>query len=325
MGFPRRHKGRRNNYPPEKEWKPARWGDADVGRWNQGVNGEEGLAGGIERGWDVVELGAGALRKTAHLLTALADSLPNLPANTPPPITYHALDLSLPELDRVLGQMDEAYGDALNGRVACVGLHGDYNAGIKVVRSGSLAALTESDLRTPSSPSSSAQSGSSPPGSPLSAALVTPAQEPTVLPTVIAGEDDFAALDATHEDVTIKESSVNATAPEHAEDEAPAPASDRPLHFMFLGSSLGNFERKEAAPFLKSLPLRQGDTLLLGLDGRPAPGPEGRKKVETAYNDPSGYTRAFEEHGWDVARTELGLPLDDGVEFVGRYNEILGE
>ncbi len=44
---------------PAKPWKPARWGDADVGRWNNGVNGEEGLGGGFEPGWDVVELGAG--------------------------------------------------------------------------------------------------------------------------------------------------------------------------------------------------------------------------------------------------------------------------
>jgi uncharacterized SAM-dependent methyltransferase len=99
----------------------------------------------------------------------------------------------------------------------------------------------------------------------------------------------------------------------------------RPLHLVFLGSSLGNFEREAAAPFLASLPLRQGDTLLLGLDGRPPPGPEGSKKVEVAYNDPAGHTRAFEEHGWDVVREELGLKGDAGVEFVGRYNEELGK
>lgn len=307
MGFPRRRRTGRNNYPPEKDWKPARWGDADVGRWNQGVNGEEGLAAGIERGWDVVELGAGALRKTAHLLSALADTLPEDTETSP--ITYHALDLSFPELDRVLGQMEDGYGAALAGRVACVGLHGDYNAGIKVVRSGTLATL-QSDLDTPSTPSAETASA---PGSPLSANLVTPAMEATDLPS-IANDDD---LSLAGEDIALKAAAAPA-------EEEPAPASDRPLHFMFLGSSLGNFAREEAAPFLKSLPLRQGDTLLLGLDGRPPNGPEGRKKVEVAYNDPAGYTRAFEEHGWDVARKELGLEPDDGIEFVGRYNEALG-
>ena len=44
---------------PEKPWREAKWGDAEVGRWNNGVNGEQGLGGGFERGYDVVELGAG--------------------------------------------------------------------------------------------------------------------------------------------------------------------------------------------------------------------------------------------------------------------------
>lgn len=44
---------------PAQPWKPARWGDAAVGKWNNGVNGEQGMGGGFERGYDVVELGAG--------------------------------------------------------------------------------------------------------------------------------------------------------------------------------------------------------------------------------------------------------------------------
>jgi len=61
MGFSNRDEKdkRETSREPAKPWKPARWGDADVGKWNNGVNGEEGLGGGIERGWDVVELGAG--------------------------------------------------------------------------------------------------------------------------------------------------------------------------------------------------------------------------------------------------------------------------
>jgi hypothetical protein len=46
-------------HPPERPWSPARWGDSAVGKWNDGVNGEEGLGGGFARGYDVVELGAG--------------------------------------------------------------------------------------------------------------------------------------------------------------------------------------------------------------------------------------------------------------------------
>jgi hypothetical protein len=44
---------------PSKPWRPAKWGDAALGKYNNGVNGEEGLGGGQVRGWDIVELGAG--------------------------------------------------------------------------------------------------------------------------------------------------------------------------------------------------------------------------------------------------------------------------
>lgn len=50
-----------HEHAPDKRWKPARWGDADVGKWNNGVNGEAGIGGGWERGYDVVELGAGCV------------------------------------------------------------------------------------------------------------------------------------------------------------------------------------------------------------------------------------------------------------------------
>ncbi|BEJ14712.1 hypothetical protein CspHIS471_0404790 [Cutaneotrichosporon sp. HIS471] len=275
---------------------------ADVGRWNKSVNGEEGLAAGITHGWDVVELGAGALRKTAHMLTALADSVPDLET---PPITFYALDLSLPELDRVLGEMEEGYGSVLNGRVACVGLHGDYNAGIKVVQTGTLSSFTSGAV-TPSLNASASESGS--PGSPTSAHLVTPAMKATDLST-IPNEDELKDLMANLE----------------LKDAPAVVEGERPLHFLFFGSTLGNFEREAAMSFLKQLPLRPGDTLLLGLDGRPVPGPEGCNKVELAYNDPKGYNNAFAWNAWDVVRAELGLVPDHyGIEVTGRYNEIMG-
>lgn len=63
MGFPgkdrqEREKDRVPRYE-EKRWRQGKWGDMEVGKWNMGVNGEEGLGGGWERGYDVVELGAG--------------------------------------------------------------------------------------------------------------------------------------------------------------------------------------------------------------------------------------------------------------------------
>lgn len=100
-----------------------------------------------------------------------------------------------------------------------------------------------------------------------------------------------------------------------------------PLHLLFLGSSLGNFDRSGSANFLRSLPLRPGssDTLLLGLDGR-----NGKARVEKAYNDPDGYTAKFILNGLDVTAKALGLSGDEAnliekFQYVGTYNEELGE
>lgn len=137
---------------------------------------------------------------------------------------------------------------------------------------------------------------------------------------------------------------------------------ERPRHILFLGSSLGNFDRSETAPFLSALPLRPGsqDTLLIGLDGRPSavkhvqtsgsrtplgsvtditrPGTpdyfQGQKKVEIAYDDPKGKTRDFIMHGLEVVNQELkngggtgdDSSLDLGAwEYKSRYNIRLGE
>lgn len=296
-----------------------------------------------------------ALRKTAHLLTALASSLPDPSSNAstlPPPITYHPLDLSYPELNRVLGEMHEAIGDKIEGKVACVGLHGDYEAGLQFIRDGKLAQMRKSlndkpenfaeELFVSSTASSAPQTipadnqtyqEDSPILSPSSIHLVTPRDAPCPLPAmdprIVQGDsspNSYSSEPSDEHMPALKE--INH--PRSAAREAPAPRissypaeADRPLHFIFLGSSLGNFERPSAAPFLKSLPLRAGDTLLLGLDGRPTPGEEGNKKVEIAYNDPAGHTKRFEEHGWDIVKRELGVKGD--AEFVGRYNEELGE
>jgi hypothetical protein len=286
-----------------------------------------------------------------------------------PPITYHPLDLSYPELDRVLGEMDETFGEELRGKVECIGLHGDYEAGLQLIREEKLSTLRRPPLsgRHDSIGQESENAGLSDAAtlSPASSAsIVTPEiplkqldHSPPLSPSTIE-EINISPLPrpVTDSSCELTPCGSNLSAiPESAswsplteEDPLASPAdpkaihdamlhagvskdaatpenTGRPLHIVFLGSSLGNFDRPSAGPFLKSLPLRAGDTLLLGLDGRPAPGKEGTRKVEIAYNDPAGYTRAFEEHGWEVVRKELGLKDDAGVEFVGRYNEVLGE
>lgn len=93
-----------------------------------------------------------------------------------------------------------------------------------------------------------------------------------------------------------------------------------PLHIMFLGSSLGNFTHGDGAAFLRSLPLRRGygDTLLIGLDHDNDP-----TKIETAYDDPKGYTRKFIMNGLKAAGSTLGdenMFDEDKWDYVGKYN-----
>lgn len=285
-----------------------------------------------------------ALRKTAHLLKALSSALPPAPANAAElaePITYHPLDLSRPELHRVLGEMDEAYGKELNGKVSCIGLHGDYEAGLQMIRDGKLHELRDKQFGPHADEDAISLASSSPvqrtipigklhledeaqhrDRSRASSAVeaIRPEDLTSPVPSAITDESSEISKNDLHSSGTW--SPIENSSPATQEGEGPI---SRPLHFLFLGSSLGNFDRASAAPFLKSLPLKPGDTLLLGLDGRPPPGEEGRKKVEMAYNDPAGHTRAFEEHGWDVVKQEMGInESSPGVEFVGRYNEEMG-
>ncbi|KAI0662002.1 histidine-specific methyltransferase [Cubamyces menziesii] len=100
--------------------------------------------------------------------------------------------------------------------------------------------------------------------------------------------------------------------------------ASRPLHMLFLGSTLGNFARREdMAAFLKTLPLRagSGDTLLLGMDQN-----DDGDMIYTAYNARMGLTRAFTMNGLVYAGRILG---DEDLfdvpnwEYVGRYVESL--
>ncbi|KAF7972559.1 hypothetical protein HWV62_17674 [Athelia sp. TMB] len=96
---------------------------------------------------------------------------------------------------------------------------------------------------------------------------------------------------------------------------------DPPLHIMFLGPSLGNFDREGGTAFLRPLPLRagHGDTLLIGLDHD-----NDAAKIELAYDDPKGHTRNFIMNGLKAAGSTLGDEnmFDEGKwEYVGKYNK----
>ncbi|KAK4100895.1 hypothetical protein N658DRAFT_426797 [Parathielavia hyrcaniae] len=87
---------------------------------------------------------------------------------------------------------------------------------------------------------------------------------------------------------------------------------------MSLGSSVGNFDRADAAAFLKTFAdvLGPGDTMLVGLDACDNPA-----KVYHAYNDKEGLTHEFILNGLRHANKVLGETAfaEDDWEVIGEY------
>ncbi len=89
---------------------------------------------------------------------------------------------------------------------------------------------------------------------------------------------------------------------------------------LWLGSSIGNFDRKAAAEFLAKTAqdsMRAGDTMLISIDRRNKPA-----DVALAYNDPAGLTADFIMNGLDHADRALGGNVIDRrkFEYFDRYN-----
>ncbi|KAI0742291.1 histidine-specific methyltransferase [Daedaleopsis nitida] len=87
----------------------------------------------------VVELGAGALRKTSIILQELARRVTH--PSPVPPITYYALDLDERELARTLTELSQSeVGAEISGKIATRGLCGTYDDGVALIARGSLRA-----------------------------------------------------------------------------------------------------------------------------------------------------------------------------------------
>ncbi|KZT11762.1 DUF323 domain-containing protein [Laetiporus sulphureus 93-53] len=176
----------------------------------------------------IVELGAGSLRKTSHILRALAELVP---PTVESPITYYALDLQESELKRTLEELNRSeIGAMINGKVTTQGLCATYDDGLNFIQEGGLEDRGDVDR--------------------LSIMLIG-AHKPS-RDTSPSATSDLSGRDSVEADSTPPST----------------PGARQPVHLLFLGSSLGNFTRGEDAAFLRSLPLRpdSGDTLLLGLD-----------------------------------------------------------
>src|SRR5438874_10258319 len=91
------------------------------------------------------------------------------------------------------------------------------------------------------------------------------------------------------------------------------------LLVLFLGSTIGNFDRPAATEFLRQLRqiLQPGDWLLLGTDlEKPIP------QLVTAYDDPLGVTAAFNLNLLARINRELDADFDlQQFEHIARYNQ----
>lgn len=254
--------------PSAKDASRERWGDNRVGLHNGGVNAEEGLDSKVPAKGpaSLVELGAGSLRKTVHLISALkevaaAEKRAETAADAA--VQYYALDLDKQELIRTLEELytQKASGvdkkgqawTVFDGSVGVNGMWATYDQGL-----------------------------------------------------------DFIGADG------LAPKSSKTAANDHGGDGPVVEEGKRCL--VWLGSSIGNFDRRGAAEFLARAAqsaLRPGDTMLVSMDRRNKP-----EDVAHAYNDAAGLTRDFIIQGLHHADKILGGGvLDAGkFEYYDRYN-----
>lgn len=98
---------------------------------------------------------------------------------------------------------------------------------------------------------------------------------------------------------------------------------DKPKTILWLGSSLGNFKRHEAAPFLAGFgdAIATGDTMLIGIDSCKDP-----SRVHQAYNDSQNVTHEFILNGLKNANRLMNneaFKLDEW-EVIGEFDEKAG-
>ena len=98
--------------------------------------------------------------------------------------------------------------------------------------------------------------------------------------------------------------------------------SNRPKLLMFLGSNIGNFNRAQAAGFMRRAwhTLNSGDWLLLGADLK-----KDIDVLHRAYNDGEGITRKFNLNLLDRINHDLEANFDlNAFDHYGSYNPLVG-
>jgi hypothetical protein len=200
--------------------------------------------------------------------------------SNPAPVTYYALDLEEGELKRTLGEITASNtGKDLAGRVDIKGICGTYSDGIAFVKSGGLTQQPNISL-----------------GMDGLCQIERSSSNDRQWASELFRSNTSSEFRPGDEDGIFKHSGDTPMSSPLSPQ-----ISQPPLHIMFLGSSIGNFNREDAAKFIRSLPLRPGDTLVLGLDHD-----NEKELVEEAYNDRKGYTARFIMNALRVAGQTLG-------------------
>ncbi|MBI5602249.1 MAG: L-histidine N(alpha)-methyltransferase [Deltaproteobacteria bacterium] len=95
--------------------------------------------------------------------------------------------------------------------------------------------------------------------------------------------------------------------------------TDRPTMFLFLGSTIGNFDDVESVVFLRNMAavMKPEDTMLIGFDMlKPLP------LIEAAYNDTRGVTAAFNKNILRAVNKELQALFDPSCfDHLAFFNE----
>lgn len=200
-----------------------------------------------------------------------------------PPVTYYGLDLEQSELERALCEINKSeIGQRLAGKILTKGMWGTFDHAFKFIQDGGLDNPTF---------------------------FQTLAEASDRLKFSVNGASPISSIASSRDSDSFNSGS-------------PDPDARPPLHFIFLGTSLGNLSKSEAAPFLRRLPLRpgSGDTLLLGIDRD-----NNKDLIEVAYNDRQGYTKRFILNALKAGCRALGnenMFDENKWEYVNHYNVV---
>lgn len=163
-----------------------------------------------------------ALRKTSHILLCLSQIIDTPSTNTL--ITYYALDLEKCELEHTLKEISMLeIGSDLQGKVDTKGFLGTYDDGLKFLQCVGLRMSTVVN------------------GFSKLSIAAWKVNDSVPSPSLSSSGSDSSGTPVS-----------DITPPSMPEESQP------PLHVMFLGSSLGNFNWADSGACLRLLPLRPG-------------------------------------------------------------------